>query len=127
MSSNDYMEVLKDLQEAITKTDEIRQVNRASPLKDHLAMVADGVGALGWITFESNPKPAEYVAELFGGAQIFGNKVLKEFKEKFVAPIYTYPLDCMLTAGPGMLLKSDGCKDTTKSLNHYRHTLSSST
>jgi adenylyl cyclase-associated protein len=88
MTSPAYMEVLKDLQEAITKTDEIRELNRASPMKDHLAMVADSIGALGWIMFESTPKPADYVGELFGGAQMFGNKVLQVNKDKSVS------LDC---------------------------------
>lgn len=66
----------------MTKADDIRQGNRASPQKDNLAMVADGVGALGWITMERSPKPADYVQDLFGGAQMYGNKVLKEYKDK---------------------------------------------
>jgi len=74
------MDLLKDLQEEMTKVQNVRENNRGSPLKDHLAMVADGVDALGWITID--PKPAEYVVELFGGAQMFGNKVLKEFKDR---------------------------------------------
>jgi adenylyl cyclase-associated protein len=79
MASPIYVDLIKDLQEEMTKTDDIRQNNRGSPQKDHLAMVADGVGALGWIT---DSKPAEYVVELFGGAQIFGNKILKEYKDR---------------------------------------------
>ena len=83
MGSAVYMELIKDLQEEMTKVDDIRQNNRGSPQKDHLAMVADGVGALAWIT---DPKPAEYVAELFGGAQIYGNKILKEYKDRCENP-----------------------------------------
>ena len=75
------MDLLKDLQEEMTKVQNIRENNRGSPLKDHLAMIADGVDALGWIIID--PKPAEYVVELFGGAQMFGNKVLKEFKDRY--------------------------------------------
>lgn len=86
MSSPDYMETLKDLQLYMTKVDDIRQSNRGSPLKDHLAMVADGVGALAWVTIE--PKPADFVADLFGGAQMYGNKVLKEFKEKYAGCLW---------------------------------------
>lgn len=74
------MDLLRDLQQAMEKVDDVRQANRSSNLKDHLAMVADGVGALGWITIDS--KPADYVAELFGGAQMYGNKVLKQYKDK---------------------------------------------
>jgi adenylyl cyclase-associated protein len=82
LSSQVYLDTLKDIQEEMTKVDEIREKNRASPQKDHLAMVADGVGALAWVTIDL--KPAEYVAELFGGAQMYGNKVLKEQKDGYV-------------------------------------------
>jgi adenylyl cyclase-associated protein len=74
------MDLIKDLTQAIEKVDDVRQSNREPALKDPLSMVADGVGALGWITIDS--KPADYVSELFGGAQMYGNKVLKEYKEK---------------------------------------------
>lgn len=82
LASPAYMDTLKGLQKYMTQVDDIRQGNRASPLKDHLAMVADGVGALAWVTID--PKPQDYVAELFGGAQLYGNKVLKEYKDKYV-------------------------------------------
>lgn len=82
LASPAYMDTLKGLQKHMTQVDDIRQANRASPLKDHLAMVADGVGALAWVTID--PKPQDYVAELYGGAQLYGNKVLKEYKDKYV-------------------------------------------
>jgi len=81
MTSSVYMETLGGIQQEMTRVDIVREKNRASPQKDHLAMVADGVSALAWITIE--PKPAEYVSELFGGAQMYGNKVLKENKDKY--------------------------------------------
>lgn len=80
------MDTLKGLLEHMNKVDELRQANRDSAIKDHLSMVADGVGALAWVTIE--PKPADYVNELFGGAQMYGNKVLKQHKEKYGS----YPL-----------------------------------
>lgn len=78
------MELLKDLQASIEKTDEVRQRNREAALKDPLSMVADGVGCLGWITIGSggSMKPHEYIKELLGGAQMYGNKVLKEYRDK---------------------------------------------
>lgn len=78
------MEFLKDLQASMEKTDEVRQSNREPALKDPLSMVADGVGSLGWVTIGGGggPKPHEYITELFGGAQMYGNKVLKEYREK---------------------------------------------
>jgi adenylyl cyclase-associated protein len=42
--------------------------------------VAEGVEVLGWVTVPN--KPVDFIAELFGGAQLFGNKVLKEYKDK---------------------------------------------
>ncbi|KIW08720.1 uncharacterized protein PV09_00663 [Verruconis gallopava] len=79
VTSQTYMDTLKDLQLHMTKVDDIRQSNRASPVADGLAMVADGVGALAWVTIDF--KPADWVSELFGGAQMYGNKVLKKYKD----------------------------------------------
>jgi adenylyl cyclase-associated protein len=81
VASQAYMDTLKDLQVHMTQVDDIRQSNRQSPNMDGLAMVADGVGALAWVTIDF--KPADYVSELFGGAQIYGNKVLKQNKDKY--------------------------------------------
>jgi adenylyl cyclase-associated protein len=82
------MELLKDLQASMEKTDEFKQHNREAALKDPLTMVADGVGCLGWITISSGSsmKPHEHIKELFGGAQIYGNKVLKEYRDKYGRP-----------------------------------------
>jgi adenylyl cyclase-associated protein len=78
--SAEFMDLLKDTQMKMMAVDETRQKNRGSPLKDHLAMVADGIAVLGWVTIDH--KPAEMAAELFGGAQMYGNKILKQFKDK---------------------------------------------
>lgn len=78
------MELLKDLQASMEKTDEFRQSNRDPALKDSVSMVADGVGSLGWVTIGQGGgmKPHEHINELFGGAQMYGNKVLKEYRDK---------------------------------------------
>lgn len=80
------MELLKDLQASMEKTDEFRQSNRDPALKDPLSMVADGVGSLGWVTIGAGGgmKSHEYINELVGGAQMYGNKVLKEHRERYV-------------------------------------------
>jgi adenylyl cyclase-associated protein len=82
------MELLKDLQASMEKTDEFRQSNRDPALKDSVSMVADGVGSLGWVTIGQGGgmKPHEHINELFGGAQMYGNKVLKEFRDKYGFP-----------------------------------------
>lgn len=83
MTSPAFSELIKDLQQEMGTVTEIKDSNRASPFKDHLNMVAEGMGGLQWVVFEG--KPADYVAEILGGVQLFGNRVLKEYKDKFVA------------------------------------------
>ena len=72
-------ELLTDLVKSSEAINSIRESNRGSPLFNHLSMVAEGVVPLGWF-FET--RPADFVTESFGGAQFFGNRVLKEYKEK---------------------------------------------
>lgn len=80
ISSSIYVEMLQDIQQEMSSVGEIREANRNSPYREHLAMVAEGVGTLAWINIDK--KPAEYASEVFGGAQLYGNRVLKEYKEK---------------------------------------------
>jgi adenylyl cyclase-associated protein len=80
--SKQFAELFKDLEAAIVKAQAINQANKTSPQANHLTMMADGLGALGWLSMERSPKPADYAAELFGGAQMYGNRVLKEAKDK---------------------------------------------
>ncbi|KEQ69793.1 adenylate cyclase-associated protein [Aureobasidium namibiae CBS 147.97] len=80
MTSPAFSELIKDLQQEMGTVNDIKDSNRASPFKDHLNMVAEGMGGLQWVVFEG--KPADYVAEILGGVQLFGNRVLKEYKEK---------------------------------------------
>ncbi|KAJ5091578.1 hypothetical protein NUU61_006448 [Penicillium alfredii] len=72
-------ELMTDLHKASDSLNNIRESNRASPLFNHLSAVAEGIVALGWF-FES--KPADFVADMIGGIEYYGNKVLKEYKEK---------------------------------------------
>lgn len=72
-------ELMTDLHKASDSINNIRESNRASPVFNHLSAVAEGIVALGWF-FES--KPADFVGEMVAGIQYYGNKVLKEYKEK---------------------------------------------
>ncbi|KAL4915548.1 adenylate cyclase associated N terminal-domain-containing protein [Aspergillus aurantiobrunneus] len=72
-------ELMTELHTASDTINNIRESNRASPLIDHLSAIAEGIVALGW--FFDN-KPADFVGEMLGGIQYYGNKVLKEYKEK---------------------------------------------
>lgn len=107
------MEYLADLQAAMEKVDEVRQTSKDFSLKNHLQMVADSVTALGWVMIEGSPKPHEHISELFGGAQIFGNKVLKEYRDQYVKG---FTLEEMILTVPDPTRPtSSGCKPTTRS------------
>lgn len=75
-----YEELLKPIQEAIVGATSIKDANRGTPVFNHLNAVAEGIMLLGWITLES--KPFKHVDESLNSAQFFGNRVLKEFKDK---------------------------------------------
>ncbi|KAK3711352.1 suppressor of rasval19 [Vermiconidia calcicola] len=77
--SKAFMDLLSDLQQDMGSVGDIRDSHRASPMKEHLAMVGEGITALQWLVMDG--KPADYVGEVIGGAQMYGNRVLKEHKE----------------------------------------------
>lgn len=76
------METLKPLQSTLSAVDGIKVANRGSPLFNHLAAIAEGIGMLGWVAFEG--KPQDYVKETIDAAQYHGNRVRMEYKEKSV-------------------------------------------
>ncbi|TAQ85570.1 hypothetical protein B7494_g6111 [Chlorociboria aeruginascens] len=75
-----FMELLKPLQESISAVSDIRDANRGKPLFNHLSAVSESIGVLAWVTVE--PKPQKHVEESLGSAQYWGNRVLKDFKDK---------------------------------------------
>lgn len=79
MASAPFAELISSLQHALGAVNDIKDSNRGSQYKDHLAMVSEGTGALQWI-FET--KPADYIGEVVGGIQMFGNRILKQYKER---------------------------------------------
>ncbi|SMQ54461.1 unnamed protein product [Zymoseptoria tritici ST99CH_3D7] len=91
-SSQTFMDLLKDLQQDLGTAGDIKDSNRGAPVKEHLAMVAEGISTLQWLVLEG--KPADTVGEMIGGAQMYGNRVLKNYKEgdqahvKFVRSYY---------------------------------------
>ncbi|KAJ5351433.1 hypothetical protein N7452_000407 [Penicillium brevicompactum] len=72
-------ELMTDLHKASDSINNIRESNRASPLFNHLSAIAEGIVALAWF-FEN--KPGEFVTDMIGGIDYYGNKVLKEYKDK---------------------------------------------
>lgn len=82
MASPAFSEMIKTLQQEMSNVSDVRDNNRASPMKEHLAMAAEGITALQWLVMEG--KPADFVGEVIGGAQMYGNRVLKAYKETCV-------------------------------------------
>ena len=112
MPSQIYMEILKELQSNMGAVNDIREANRPSPLFNHLTTVSEGVALLGWITVE--PKPSNFVTETLESAQFYGNRVIKDYKEKSKALFPTSKFD-LLTHHPGTELTSNGHKPSTRS------------
>uniref|UniRef100_A0A060T3I9 Adenylyl cyclase-associated protein n=1 Tax=Blastobotrys adeninivorans TaxID=409370 RepID=A0A060T3I9_BLAAD len=71
-----------DLFSPISKQGEVissvRESNRGSNFINHLATVAEGTPALGWVIMDD---PVQYITDFKDSAQFYANKVMKEFKE----------------------------------------------
>ncbi|KAK5175170.1 suppressor of rasval19 [Saxophila tyrrhenica] len=77
--SSAFMDLLSDLQQDMGAVGDIRDSNRGSPVKEHLAMVGEGITALQWLVMDG--KPNDYVGEVIGGAEMYGNRVLTKYRE----------------------------------------------
>ncbi|KAL7629070.1 suppressor of rasval19 [Parahypoxylon ruwenzoriense] len=75
-----YQELLKPINEALMAVGSIKESNRGSPVFSQLSAVAEGIMVLAWVTVDN--KPFKHVEESLGSAQFFGNRVLKEHKDK---------------------------------------------
>eukprot|EP01134_Creolimax_fragrantissima_P008435 CFRG8435T1 len=52
---------------------------RRSKMSNHLATVAEGINALGWISLPSKPGP--YCKDMSDAGEFYGNRVIKDFKD----------------------------------------------
>jgi adenylyl cyclase-associated protein len=77
-SEGDLQKVLKPTSDAMAKVDSLK--DRRSKLFNHLAMVAEGVACLQWVCIE--PTPAPFLGDIIPGSEMYGNKVIMEFKGK---------------------------------------------
>ncbi|KOS21490.1 Adenylyl cyclase-associated protein [Escovopsis weberi] len=75
-----YESLLEPMSDAVRAASELKDANRQDPQYNHLASVADGLIMFGWITIDD--RPFAYVEDALGSAQFFGNKVLKDHKNK---------------------------------------------
>lgn len=78
-----YQDLLKPINESLIAVTNIKDASRSSPMFDQLSAVADGIMVLAWVTVEN--RPYKHVEASLGSAQFFGNRVLKEFKDKSVS------------------------------------------
>lgn len=85
MQDESFLKLIKPLQDSFTAIDEIRKANRTSPYFNNLSAVSESIGVLAWVTMDS--KPYKHVEESLGSAQYYGNRVLKDAKEKSVVCI----------------------------------------
>lgn len=114
MASAGFSELIKDLQQDMGSVGDVRDTNRASQMKDHMAMVGEGIGALQWLIMDG--KSADFVGEVIGGAQMYGNRVLKAYKETLVASVLRMRLHLLTPqkrpearqVRPGVLCPSEG-------------------
>lgn len=84
----DFQTILQPMNEAAMAAIEIKESSRGDKSYNHLSAVADGIMILGWIGVEN--RPYKHVDEFLGSAQFFGNKVTKEFRDKYVIPYLWY-------------------------------------
>ncbi|KAH8911359.1 hypothetical protein BR93DRAFT_924047 [Coniochaeta sp. PMI_546] len=75
-----YQDLLKPINECLIAVNEIKDANRGSPVFSQLSAVSDGIMVLAWVTVDN--RPYKHVEESLGSVQFFGNRVLKEYKDK---------------------------------------------
>lgn len=84
LSSNQDMEAYQQLLQPINRSlmavVEIKDSNRGSAVLNQLSAVADGIMMLAWVTDEG--KPHKHVENALGSAQYYGNRVIKDNKDK---------------------------------------------
>jgi adenylyl cyclase-associated protein len=75
-----YQELLKPINEQLMAVGNIKESNRGSPVFNALSAVSDGIMVLAWVTVDN--RPYKHVEDTAGSAQFYGNRVLKEHKDK---------------------------------------------
>ena len=77
-----FLDLLNPTQLALDAVTSIRERNRASKLFNHLATVGEGISALGWVTMDG-AEAAKYVGEMRDASQFYGNRVVREYKDRY--------------------------------------------
>ena len=98
MGGPDFMELFTPMQTEAGKVIAIKDNNRGHALFNHLSAVADSIGVVAWATIEN--KPFKHVEESLGSAKYYGNRVLKEFREKCVHQLGVLKMVANVNQGP---------------------------
>ena len=72
---------MEDIHRHISRIDEIKETNPTSKEATHLKAVSEGIMAMGWI---AQDRPIACIDDGLGGSQYWGNRILKEHREKSV-------------------------------------------
>ncbi|KAF7559460.1 hypothetical protein G7046_g4701 [Stylonectria norvegica] len=75
-----FQTLITPINNALVAVLKLQESNRPDPLYTQLSAVADGIMVLAWVTVDGQPH--KHVEESLGSAQFFGNRVLKEQKDK---------------------------------------------
>jgi adenylyl cyclase-associated protein len=87
--ANVVNELVKPTATLLGAVQEFREKNRDKrAVADHLAALAEGVPALGWVLVA--PKPGPHVTAAKESAEFYTNRVLKEFKDKYAPATHTH-------------------------------------
>ncbi|TVY14883.1 Adenylyl cyclase-associated protein [Lachnellula arida] len=79
-SSSQFLQLWKPIQEAATAVGDLRDANRGKPTYNQLSAVGESITVLAWVIVD--PKPVKHVEEYLDQAKFWGNRVLKEYKDK---------------------------------------------
>lgn len=77
-SPSDLQIALQDTSAAMEKVESLK--DRRSKQFNHLAMIAEGTACLQWVCVE--PTPVPFLSDVIPGSEMYGNKIIMEFKGK---------------------------------------------
>jgi len=82
VNQSEQVSLLAPMSTQIQQIQDFREKNRGSPFFNHLSAISESIPALGWVAV--SPTPAPYVKEMNDAGQFYTNRVLKDWKEKYV-------------------------------------------
>lgn len=80
--SSAYQKLLQRLGSEMNAVEELKDRHPGSPYKDHLNMLANSCQLFNWLTLTRGT--ADWIGEQRDAAQFYGNRVMKEYREKSV-------------------------------------------